>query len=231
MNVKLTLLEKKVTTSNQGSSRQFQSESSHKSGNAPRSLRDLLRTRTLSHHRNCEDVVRSHADLRTREGYYRFLVAKLRTYEKFADALNASSALANLPERCSAIQRALHSDLGQLYHFESVSSGNNVDYKSLTPSIQESQAWGVGYVFEGSAAGATVLRKTVFQTLPDPPIDFLNLLISERAQRWRGFVASLERSQLDKHHQLMTVQFAQEVFGFLSNSVSVQNKVFVKPLL
>lgn len=185
-------------------------------------LRSVLRSGTHHHHQQSESLVLTDADPSTLEGYQRFLTAQLGTYQNFAVHLDDASKLTSLPMRSATLQNALWHDLHLINPQHVPSIIQAPELKAHNQHGREALAWGVGYVLEGSAAGATVLKKTVSRAQPDAPITFITMLCEDHQKRWPRFKDCLSNLCLIEQYQTMSVRAARQVFTFLIRSIHAQ---------
>lgn len=78
--------------------------------------------------------------------------------------------------------------------------------------LSESYCAGVGYVLEGSALGAAVLRRQLLAMQADAPTFYLDQLLSDRNIRWRQFCTWLNRSQRSKPQLATACTGAMDTF-------------------
>jgi len=120
-----------------------------------------------------------------RAGYTAFLSVMERALVRYGAALDRSSELAGLPQRAHRLVDALRSDLEHLGRPTApVCAPSEID-------VDDASAWGVGYVFEGSALGAAFLVRDVPDTLRSVADCYLSLLVDERVERWSTFTDRL----------------------------------------
>lgn len=154
------------------------------------SVRAALKAATQDHHDQAERDVAAHAPVETTRGYRKYLQCMRRLHHVYAPQMAHAAELAGMDDQTGQIIAAFSQDLNV--------GAAPLDAGHRGPPLSDAAAWGVGYVLEGSALGAAVVRQRVLQAHgADAPLAALNLLDNTRAVRWRRFTTALNTANVD----------------------------------
>lgn len=172
-------------------------------------LSRTLKSETAKLHRLVEDRLRQRGAIGSEGGYRVYLGAMLKLHAAHAAALDRSSVLAQLTPHAAELTQALREDLASI---------GESHPKSVAPAPQprgDAACLGIGYVFEGSALGASHILKTLG---PDAerPRSYLRRLASGSAARWPRYKEFLDAHAGDARP---VVAAAAGVFGGLAEDL------------
>ncbi len=144
------------------------------------SVRSLLKDNTSVLHQQAEDALESNSPIETSQGLAKFLNCMLQAHLQFWAECDRASQIAGLDAQSEKLIMALRNDLN-IQHDD-----------NLNPHVcNEHFSLGVGYVFEGSALGANIIRKRLLATNLRNPT-YLNLVTSTAKVRWPRYVKQLD---------------------------------------
>lgn len=145
-------------------------------------IRTFLKDRTATLHARSEESFERKAPIETPEGLRHFLGCMLEAHLKFRGAFDRSAELAGLPPKSDTLIAALLSDTGR---------GRDAEEKASSVPSDDAACLGVGYVFEGSALGAGILRKRLKRAGIATP-EYLELMADTTKSRWPRYVEALD---------------------------------------
>jgi len=175
-----------------------------------RSVRQILKKGTKRLHRQAEYALESKASMQTTEGLSHFLYCMLAAQRRFCVDHDYSSELAAIEPMSGELILALEGDplLSEQRRFMGQSSVKSNTAFSL----------GVGYVFEGSAIGAAVLKKRLQKTSISTP-QYLTLLSMHSCNRWPRYLETLDSCS----DEMTALAGAVTVFEFIINQAESEN--------
>lgn len=156
----------------------------------PAGLRHFLRSETSAAHAQL-DTALSRLDLRTLDGYRRFLEINAAALLPLEAALGAAHVERVVPDwHLRARRHAILQDLTALY--------GKITPLPVALDLTPDRMLGVTYVLEGSRLGARFLLGMV-QASPDPRVAQATAYLSHGAsdRLWQSFLAILERADND----------------------------------
>lgn len=160
-------------------------------------LRDELKARTAAAHRRAEQAMGGVGAVSGAPARYaQFLCCMAALHARWRGVQDAGAALAGIDPMGGRIAAALEDDLRRLGADDARAPA---DPRRRAPEQRpaegaDAEAWGVSYVFEGSAMGAMVLLKAA-RRAGDRPTAYLSLLAESARTRWPLFVAGLCAAQ------------------------------------
>jgi len=138
----------------------------------------VLRAETADDHARVDALVGQAASVADPDGARRFFTVMHAVVAAYRTALDRASVLAGLEPRSALLLDALRFDLAEL----------GAEPPSIPGAIDQADdaaALGVGYVLEGSALGASVLREQA--KAASMPLGYLSILDDNRPTRWPAF--------------------------------------------
>ena len=164
------------------------------------SVRELLKTQTAALHSRAELSLERPAKIETQQGLGHFLACMMSTHLRFHSELDRAAREAGIEARSETLINALAADLG--------CAPNRTSRVSLSDCAY---CLGVGYVIEGSALGAGILRKRLARTELGVP-RYLSLLTEDAKYRWPRYIEALETGINKKQSVLVG---AKSTFEFI----------------
>jgi len=143
-------------------------------------VRAFLKDHTAALHGTAEMAFEARAPVETQDGLVFFLNCMLNSHLQFNAEYDRASKLAGLKPQSAPLIDALRADLP-----------NRVSPRQTIPSNCDLFNLGVGYVFEGSAMGANVLKKRIAKSNLKTP-RYLLLLTESARMRWPHYVRKLD---------------------------------------
>jgi len=151
------------------------------------SVRTLLKDGTEALHARAEAAFDANAPIESQAGLSHFLECMLSAHMNFYADCDRASYLAGLSPRSKPLVDALLNDLSWHDHSPPIQSPSN-----------DSFSLGVGYVFEGSALGASILKKRIISSNLSTP-DYLSILTASAKSRWPRYITKLNSCSEDSH--------------------------------
>jgi heme oxygenase len=160
----------------------------------------LLQENTSALHAEAEISLERRARIETPVGLSHFLECMLQTHLRFHDELDVAAHHAGITTRSAILIDALAADLNRV-----------PDRPPYAKEADDGFSLGVGYVMEGSALGAGILRKRLLRAgMPVPA--YLSLLTRDAKERWPYFVETLDK-RADSHESALAG--ANSAFAFI----------------
>lgn len=150
-------------------------------------MRDQLRSATHDLHQTTDDLIGTHADVGSVNGYPIFLAVMHDVISRFGADCDRVSVAINLPERAQSLQACLARDLNAL----DVPAADTAPAEGTRHERSLYWSYGCAYALEGSALGAAVLRKAV-HVEQHHATSYLDLLVGDRRARWPAFTTCLD---------------------------------------
>ena len=153
-------------------------------------FRTQLRDKTNLHHQNAEKATTRFASIETLNGYSVFLRGMHFLYTKYGRAIDQASLLFGVPPRSQKICKNLSLDIQSL----SGNASSSPMGSEPLPTAEEALL-AIGYVFEGSSLGSTILLKRARESSEsqDMPHHYLSQMSGEARQRWPRVLKELSR--------------------------------------
>ncbi len=143
-------------------------------------VRSLLRDRTSALHRQAENALESKAPIESRQGLSKFLGCMLMVHTRFRTEYDRAAELAGLQTQSGLLIKALQDDLN-------ISSDATIQ----TSICDDHFSLGVGYVLEGSALGASMLKKRLTALDIEHPC-YLTHVTTTSKTRWPKYVKYID---------------------------------------
>lgn len=162
-------------------------------------VRSLLKEQTSALHHKAESALESKARIESAHGLSNFLKCMLRAHSHFRTNCDRASELAGLEKQSKRLIYALQSDLNV-----------SVEIPKDTQANDDCFSLGVGYVFEGSALGASILRKRLTTSGLAHP-NYLCVVTETSKIRWPQFIKYIDTCE----NTDTVVLGAQQAFEFI----------------
>lgn len=162
-------------------------------------VRTFLKEKTSTLHQQAEEALQARGQIETQSGLSHFLNGMLKAQSQFRMEYDHACVLAGLQAQSDKLIHALGTDLG--LEQEPVAQAHALD---------DHFCLGVGYVFEGSALGASVLKKRLIRSNNVCP-RYLRILTDTAHSRWPQYVETLDNYREKKP----ILAGAEAVFNFI----------------
>ncbi len=182
-------------------------------------LRFILRDATLEDHQKTEDLMGGMSILDTPQTSLNWLSAMWRMHSHFAQCVDHVSTRFGLPPHQGVLLEAISTDIKTL-------SGHKPP--AINPASQLSsfdKMIGIAYTIEGSALGASVLKKRKSHTNPEGSF-YLDAMSQSSKARWPIFTGALETHVRDTD---ATIQGARSAFQYLQFAIKAGSDARVLP--